>query len=120
MQSNKKITQLEQKMPRGSKKIIAKKTGLSYNTIVRYFGGYNVSFETESKIVQEATILLGLVKETNTARKNLINYELLKTSEKSIRSLYLLNELIEFFFRNIIFYHPFRDFLKVGYFCQAL
>lgn len=76
MQSNKKITQLEQKMPRGAKKVIAKKTGLSYNTVVRYFKGYEVSFETESKIITEATVFLGLVKDANNAKRSLLNYEL--------------------------------------------
>ncbi len=76
MQSNKKITQLEQKLPRGAKKVIAKKTGLSYNTIVRYFKGNEVSFDTESKIVNEATIFLSLVKDANNAKKSLLSYEL--------------------------------------------
>lgn len=74
MQSNKKITQLEQKMPRGSKKVIAKKTSLSYNTVVRYFKGHEVSFETESKIIAEATVLMDLVKQSNEAKKALFNY----------------------------------------------
>lgn len=76
MQSNKKITQLEQKLPRGAKKVIAKKTGLSYNTVVRYFKGIAVSFETEMKIVNESTIFLNLVKEAEAAKKTLLNYEM--------------------------------------------
>ena len=76
MQSNKKINQLEQKLPRGAKKAIAKKTGLSYNTIVRYFKGYDVSFETEFKIIIETTVFLKLVKDANNARKDLLRYEL--------------------------------------------
>lgn len=75
MQSNKKIKQLEQKLPRGSKKVISKKTGLSYNTIVRYFKGHDVSFETESKIIAEATIFLNIVKNAEIAKNTLLDYE---------------------------------------------
>lgn len=74
MQSNKKNTQLENNLPRGSKKLIARKTGLTYNTVCRFFNGCDVSFETEVKIVKEATVLLDLVKESNEAKKALFNY----------------------------------------------
>lgn len=76
MQSNKKTTQLENKLPRGSKRIIARKTGLTYNTVCRFFNGHDMSFETEMKIVKEATVLMDLLKESNEAKKALFNYGL--------------------------------------------
>ncbi|SHG32814.1 hypothetical protein [Flavobacterium johnsoniae] len=74
MQSNKKYTQLGNKLPRGSKRLIARKTGLTYNTVCRFFNGCDVSFETEVKIVREVTVLLDLVKESNAAKEALFNY----------------------------------------------
>jgi hypothetical protein len=76
MQSNKKTTHLENKLPRGAKRIISRKTGLTYNTVCRFFNGHDVSFETEVKIVKEATVLLELLKESNEAKKALFDYGL--------------------------------------------
>ncbi|WP_134345746.1 hypothetical protein [Flavobacterium psychrophilum] len=76
MQSNEKLNRLNKMLPSGAKKTIAKKTGLSYNTVNGYFRGRGVTFETESKIIAETTILLNLAKDVNEAKKALLSYEL--------------------------------------------
>lgn len=74
MQSNKKIIELGKKMPRGAKKQIAKKAGLSYNTVNNYFKGQPVTYNTEVKILKESKIVLDLVDRVEQTRNELMSY----------------------------------------------
>ena len=50
MQINKKIKEIYQKLPYGSKKIISKTTGLSAKTVYNCLDGKSCSFNTITKI----------------------------------------------------------------------
>lgn len=74
MQINKKNIELSKKLPRGSKRVIASKTGLSYATVVRYFNGKEVSFGTESLILEEAKIIIEINSRIQQSKKDLLDY----------------------------------------------
>lgn len=74
MQSNKNIIDIGKKLPFGSKKKIAKKAGLHYNTVVGYFKGKPVSCYTENIILHEASEFIKLAKDVELSKNNLLSY----------------------------------------------
>lgn len=52
MQINEKISELNKKLPRGSKKYISETTGLDIRTVINFFQLKPVRLETSNKIIE--------------------------------------------------------------------
>lgn len=50
MKQTENMSLIEKKLPRGAKKVIAENTGLSYNTVCRFFKNKKTSIQTDRKI----------------------------------------------------------------------
>lgn len=53
MKNYEKANEIVQKLPRGTKKIIAENTGLSFNTVCRYFKGMKTEIKTSQLITKK-------------------------------------------------------------------
>lgn len=58
MKVSQNLKQLEEKLPRGFKKVIANNTGLSYNTVCSYFKNRKTSIHTDRKIRREIASII--------------------------------------------------------------
>ena len=52
MKNYEKANEIVQKMPRGTKKVISEKTGLSFNTVCRFFKGKKTEIKTSQLITK--------------------------------------------------------------------
>lgn len=53
MKDNQNVKGIEEKLPRGAKKVISENTGLSYNTVCSFFKNKKTSIQTDRKIKME-------------------------------------------------------------------
>lgn len=74
MQSNKKMNEISKMLPHGAKRLIAKKSGVSYNTVIQYFKGREVSFGVQTKLIPIINEYIELFEETKKAKEKLLNY----------------------------------------------
>ncbi|MDB0601607.1 hypothetical protein PL373_11010 [Tenacibaculum maritimum] len=74
MQNNKKIEEVGKMLPHGSKKLIAKKADVSYNTVVQYFKGREVSFGIQTKLIPVINEYIELFEETKKAKEKMLKY----------------------------------------------
>jgi transcriptional regulator with XRE-family HTH domain len=71
MQSKEKIIELNKKLPHGARKKIADESGLSLNTVARYFRGEKVNFTTEVLIIKGAKAIVSDVEELEKEKQQL-------------------------------------------------
>lgn len=55
MKNQEKAIEIIQKLPRGTKKSISEETGLSFNTVCRFFKGKNTELKTSQLIINKLT-----------------------------------------------------------------
>ena len=71
MQSNNNIVEIEKKLPSGAKKLIAKMTGKTENTVVAFFKGDNKYHMSTHAVIMDAAVKV--IKELKAREEAVLN-----------------------------------------------